>query len=169
MKKILTALITVVAAVATFAATNVITNLSFDQNETPANVKTIKLGTCNSGPYDTIPAASANVYGPYNLSHDATRSQYNAFQFSVRSDAVSAGDSLQAFYQVLPAGKLSDTTSWIACDTLIKGKQGNYISLASKVGQAIAFKLYGIDASTVLIAAPIRVVFKGTEVERTKY
>lgn len=156
MKLITTFLI--LFAVSAFAATGISGDGVIN---TSANVKSVKLGTCNSGVYDTLKTGAANIYGPYNLSIDRTRPMFKGLQLRASLASFDAGDSIQFGYQVITGNKISDTISsgWTAVDTIVGagGKAGTYTSISSIIGRSIVYRLLSLDASTAIVQTPIRV------------
>lgn len=155
MKKVLAIILAVVAVVSAAS----VSYSGFDNRSKPANVTSVQLGTCNyTSATDTLAASAANCYGPYNLSVDATKPQFQYLRAYCNVGAIASGDSLQFGYQVLPGMSLADTSNvWTAADTLIAGKQGSSVTIGAYPGQSIVFRLLNIDYTSVEIGKPIRV------------
>lgn len=132
----------------------------------PANVRTVKLGTCNSGVYDTIKTGNSNIYGPINLSSGSSDIAFKTFRVFVSSGALSANDSLVVTYQLLPTNNIGDTcSSWLTADTLSPNERSKIVSVGDSCGVSLAVKFRSLIAGTILVKYPVRVVFNATASE----
>jgi hypothetical protein len=165
MKKFLAFMLVVFAFfVYSDAATAVVAgDASIDR---PVNYRDIKLGTCNSGANDTIKTGNGIAYGPYSLCVAKGRPAVAGFRTMFSKACFSSGDTIQLGYQIINGSAITDTAAsgWTQVDTIIgaNGDKGVYVDLSSLPGYSIVFRLFSLDASTVIVQKPIRVYMKET-------
>jgi hypothetical protein len=169
MKKVIVVFLVLVVYALSFATANTV--IAGDApGFVPNNIKIIKLGTCNSGAYDTLASigGAPHVHGPYALSPDGSRPQYAGFKITHPANAWDAGDTLSFQYQTLSSFNVKDTVSlaWKTIRLLVDAVDTlPYVSLAAYPGASIVFKITNMDVTAALIQNPIRVVFFGTSTE----
>jgi hypothetical protein len=171
MKKFLVGLFVIIAYVVSFGTVNtVIPGDSTNAINTPSNIKIVKLGTCNSGKYDTLAAigGAPHVHGPFAMCVDRTRPAFVGFKIQHGESAWDSGDTLKFEYQTISSSKLADTIS-MAWKTIHATARVTdtipYIDISKYPGQSIVFKITNIDQTAALIQNPIRVIFVETSTE----
>jgi hypothetical protein len=169
MKKVIVGFLVLAAYALSFATASVV--IAGDApGFVPNNIRIVKLGTCNSGQYDTLAliGGAPHIHGPYALSSDGSRPMYAGFKIQHGESAWDAGDTLMFQYQTISSFNLKDTSS-LAWKTIHLTARVTdtipYISLAAYPGASIVFKITNIDQTAALIQNPIRVVFMGTSAE----
>lgn len=105
------------------------------------------------------------VAGPFPLG--TGNAMITGFQGYYPKAVIAAGDSIVISYQILPGLSIKDTvtTLWTAMDTIAgdAGKIGTYVSLASKAGASIVFRVYDLDATAATVSKVMRIIAKRGE------
>jgi len=136
----------------------------------PSNIAVYTLDS-NYVTDDTLGATYFNYYRPYALS-SATGTkgtpQYKGFRALCPLSSIGATCTVGVAYQVISGATWADTakTGWQQFDTVAAaaGTKGTYVRLDTLPGRAIAFRLQGINGTSIF-AKKLKVFLIGTATE----
>ena len=138
----------------------------------PVNVKVYMLDSSKVGYVsdDTIGATYINYYGPFALSADPSRPQYQYVRCLTSAGTLGATETLSVEYQVMPGKSWADTlaSGWVAFDSIkaAAGSAGTVKRLDTLIGVSIGFRLKCLtNSTTAVMAKPVKILLMGKSTE----
>jgi hypothetical protein len=144
----------------------------------PVNVRVYMLDSSKVGYLsdDTIGTGIINYYGPFALSADPSRPQFEFLRCLTSAGTLGATETLSVEYQIMPGKSWSDTLTagWVSFDSIkaAAGSNGRVVRIDSLAGVSIGFRLKCLaESADAIMAKPVKILLmqKSAESVDTKH